>query len=123
MFNAIAAAPFGHVHSFDPYISGGIGWVGMSADIFTSNPIGQNVNNLKTISVSDHKFGWDLGGAVMAWSERNWGFRGDLRYYRTNSNDTDLFDIRNIGDGTDFTRVELSGVSFWKANAGIGFRW
>ena len=25
MFNLIAAAPFGHVHSFDPYISGGIG--------------------------------------------------------------------------------------------------
>ena len=58
----------------------------------------------------------------MAWSEKNWGFRGDVRYFKTGSNNTDVFDLNNI-DGDVFTRVELSGMSFWKANAGIAFRW
>jgi hypothetical protein len=124
MFNLIAAAPFGSVKSFDPYISGGIGWVGMHADIFTANPVGvQDINTIPTQSVSAQKFGWDLGGGVMAWSEKNWGFRGDLRYYRSTSSGTDTFDVNNIGNGDNFTLAELSGVSFWKANAGIGFRW
>lgn len=124
MFNLIAAAPFGSIQSFDPYISGGIGWVGMHADIFTANPLGvQNINTIPTQSVSAQKFGWDLGGGVMAWSEKNWGFRGDLRYYRSTSSGTDAFDVNNIGTGDDFTLAELSGISFWKANAGIAFRW
>ena len=55
----------------------------------------------------------------MAWSERNWGFRGDVRYYRTTSNNSDVLDLNNIGDGSIFSRVELSGISFWKANAGL----
>jgi opacity protein-like surface antigen len=123
MFNAIAASPFGEVHSFDPYISGGIGWVAMHADIFTRNPTGvQDTSAIGTESVSGSRFGWDLGGGVMAWSERNWGFRGDLRYYRTGSNSTDVVDLHNI-DGAAFTQVELSGISFWKANAGLAFRW
>ena len=58
----------------------------------------------------------------MAWSEKNWGFRADLRYYRTTGNSTDVFDINDIGDGSIFSRVQLSGISFWKANAGVAFR-
>lgn len=124
MFNLIAAAPFGKIHSFDPYISGGIGWVGMHADIFTANPLRvQNINAIPTESVSAQKFGWDLGGGIMAWSEKNWGFRGDLRYYRSTSSGTDAFDLNKIGDGAAFTDAELSGISFWKANAGLAFRW
>jgi opacity protein-like surface antigen len=124
MFNAVAVAPFGHVHSFDPYISGGIGWVTMSATIFTVDPtLAPNINAIGTESVSGSRFAWDLGGGVMAWSEKNWGFRGDLRYYRTTSSSSDVLDLNNIGNGDVFTRVELSGISFWKANAGISFRW
>jgi hypothetical protein len=124
MFNAIAAAPFGRAHSYDPYISGGIGWVRLNADIFTLDPTGiRDISTIGTESVGGSKFGWDLGGGVMAWSERRWGFRGDLRYYRTGSNDTDVFDLNNIGNGDAFTRVELSGISFWKANAGLAYRW
>jgi len=123
MFNVIAAAPFGHVHSFDPYVSGGVGWVTMGGDIFTVDPTRfPNVSALQTESVSGSKFGWDIGFGGMAWSEKNWGFRGDVRYFKTGSNDTDVFDLNNI-DGDAFTRVELSGISFWKANAGIAFRW
>ncbi len=59
----------------------------------------------------------------MAWSEKNWGFRGDVRYYTTRGSDADVFDLNNIGDGDVFRDVELSGISFWKVNAGLAFRW
>ena len=124
MFNAIAVAPFGHVSSFDPYISGGIGWVHLSADVFTIDPTRfANVSAITTEGVSGSRFGWDLGGGAMVWSESNWGFRGDVRYYRTTSSDAGvLIDLNNI-DADLFRRVELSGISFWKANAGLSFRW
>ena len=119
MFNVIAVAPFGNAHSYDPYISGGIGTVTMNSTIFTVDPtIVANINTIGTETASASRFGWDLGGGVMAWSEKNWGFRGDVRYYKTGSNNTDVFDLNNI-DGDAFTRVELSGMSFWKANAGL----
>ena len=38
MFNLIAVAPFGHAHSYDPYISGGIGAVTLNSTIFTVDP-------------------------------------------------------------------------------------
>jgi opacity protein-like surface antigen len=128
MINAITAAPIGHLGSFNPYVSGGVGWVAMHADIFTINPLTvqpvdgvQDTSALGSQSVSGSRFGWDLGGGLMAWSEKNWGFRGDVRYYRAVSNSTDVLDPNNI-DGATFTQVELSGFSFWKANVGLGFR-
>jgi hypothetical protein len=124
MFNLIAVAPFGHAHSYDPYFSGGVGVVTLNSTIFTVDPtLAPDISLIGTETVSGSRFGWDLGGGVMAWSERNWGFRGDLRYYRTTSNSSDVLDLNNIGDGSIFSRVELSGISFWKANAGLSFRW
>jgi opacity protein-like surface antigen len=124
MFNLIAVAPFGNAHSYDPYVSGGIGAVTLNSTIFTVDPtLAPNINAIGTETVSGSRFGWDLGGGVMAWSEKNWGFRGDVRYFRTTSNNTDVLDLNNIGDGSIFSRVELSGISFWKANAGLSFRW
>jgi opacity protein-like surface antigen len=124
MFNLIAVAPFGHAQSYDPYISGGIGAVTISSDIFTVDPTrATNLNALATDTINGTRFGWNIGGGVMAWSEKNWGFRGDVRYYATNSHNTDvLLDLNNI-DEVEFTRLELSGIRFWKANAGIAFRW
>jgi opacity protein-like surface antigen len=124
MFNLIAVAPFGHAQSYDPYISGGIGAVTISSDIFTVDPTrATNLNALATDTINGTRFGWNIGGGVMAWSEKNWGFRGDVRYYATNSHNTDvLLDLNNI-DEVEFTRLELSGIRFWKANAGVAFRW
>jgi hypothetical protein len=124
MFNLIAVAPFGAADSYDPYISGGIGAVTLSSTIFTVNPtLAPNLNALATDTVNGTRFGWNIGGGVMAWSEKNWGFRGDVRYYATNSHNADVFDLNNIGDGSAFTDIELSGIRFWKANAGVAFRW
>ncbi len=98
MFNLIAVAPFGRAQRFDPYISGGIGAVTLNANIFTFNPIVNpllaNAANVATENISGSRFGWDLGGGLMAWSPKNWGFRGDIRYYKTGGEDeTDVFDI------------------------------
>ena len=124
MFNLIAAAPFGHVQSVDPYVSGGVGFVTISSDIFTLDPTRTpNVDAIVTENVSGSRFGWNLGGGIMAWSQGHWGFRGDLRYYSTSGNNTDILDLDNIGDGRVFTDLALSGISFWKANAGLCFRW
>lgn len=124
MFNLIAVAPFGHAQSYDPYVSGGIGAVTIDSTIFVSDPTRTpNLAALATQSASGNKFGWNIGGGLMAWSERNWGFRGDVRYYATRGSDGDVFDLNNIGDGSAFTDFELSGISFWKANAGLAFRW
>jgi hypothetical protein len=124
MINAIAVAPFGYAKTVDPYVSGGIGWVTLNATIFTLDPtLAPDISAIGTESVSGSRFGWDLGGGIMAWSQGRWGFRGDLRYYRTTSDTTDVFDINNIGNGDTFSKVELSGIHFWKANAGVSFRW
>jgi opacity protein-like surface antigen len=124
MFNLIAVAPFGNAHSYDPYISGGIGAVTLHSTIFVTDPTRTpNLAALGTETASGSRFGWNLGGGVMAWSEKNWGFRGDVRYYATGSNNVDgVLDLNNI-DEVEFTRRELSGISFWKANAGVAFRW
>jgi opacity protein-like surface antigen len=125
MFNLIAVAPFGNADSYDPYISGGIGAVTISSEIFTVNPaLAPNLNALATDTINGTRFGWNIGGGVMAWSEKNWGFRGDLRYYATNSHNADIVDLNlNNIDTVEFTRLELSGIRFWKANAGVAFRW
>ena len=124
MFNLIAVAPFGRAHSYDPYISGGVGLVTLRSTIFATDPTRTpNLAALETVTASGRRFGWDLGGGVMAWSEKNWGFRGDVRYYATSSGNNDVLDLNDIGDGSVFSRIELSGISFWKANAGIAFRW
>jgi len=124
MFNLIAVAPFGSAHSYDPYISGGVGLVTLRSTIFATDPTRTpNLAALETVTANGRRFGWDLGGGVMAWSEKNWGFRGDVRYYATSSGNNDVLDLNDIGDGSVFSRIELSGISFWKANAGIAFRW
>jgi len=123
MFNLIAVAPFGHAQSYDPYVSGGIGAVTLDSTIFVTDPTRTPLAALATQTASGSKFGWNIGGGLMAWSEKNWGFRGDVRYYATNSHNTDvLLDLNNI-DEVEFTRLELSGIRFWKANAGVAFRW
>jgi hypothetical protein len=124
MWNVIASAPFGHSHGYDPYVSGGIGLVSLHSTIFTVVPVGAGANAaIATESASGSKFGWDAGFGLLAWSQKNWGIRADMRYYKTTSNNSDIFDENNIGDGSAFTKVVLNGMSFWKANVGVGFRW
>jgi len=119
MANGIAAVPIGGDHRFRPFVSGGIGAITMRATTFTSEPLlGTDVSTLDTTRNTKSRFGWDLGGGVMAFNG-SWGLRGDVRYYKATTDD-------NLNDGTIeglFFQRELSGLSFWNANFGIAFRW
>jgi hypothetical protein len=121
MANGIAAVPIGSENRFLPYFSGGIGAVQMRSTIFTADPataVGGAA--IDTLSASGSRFGGDVGGGIMGFSG-SWGFRGDLRYYKTSvDNNVDLTDL---GNGNVFTQSVLSGLAFWKANVGVAFRW
>ena len=72
------------------------------------------------MSATGSRFGANVGGGITGFSGR-WGFRGDVRYYKTSvDNNIDLIDL---GDGSVFTQATLSGLAFWKANVGVAFRW
>ena len=62
--------------------------------------------------------GANIGGGIMAFAGNNVGFRGDLRFFngfRNDAVDTD----ENVTLGDEF----LSGLSLWRATAGLAFRW
>jgi hypothetical protein len=63
--------------------------------------------------VTNDEFGINIGGGAMGFMTDNIGFRGDLRYYRalTDPEPDNEFDI-DFGD-----------FDFWRATAGITFRW
>jgi hypothetical protein len=47
------------------------------------------------------------------------GFRTDVRYYRAMSDETPVEDTV----GETLTETLVSGLSYWRANVGLAFRW
>jgi len=116
MANVVAALPIGDGR-FEPYISGGVGRLGISADVFTLADVNGNRN---TVSADQSRLGYDVGGGVMGFAGRRWGVRGDVRYFRGSSNDTLLDEVdreRRVTGGL------LSDLSFWHGTLGLAFRW
>ncbi len=116
MANLVAALPIGDGR-FEPYISGGVGSLGISADVFT---LADANGNRDTISADQSRLGYDIGGGVMGFAGRRWGVRGDVRYFRGSSNDTLLDEVdreRRVTGGL------LSDLSFWHGTLGLAFRW
>jgi hypothetical protein len=107
MLNVITSVPIGMGGAFQPYASGGFGAIQFRVDLFDAfaNPFSSN----------EAKFGFDIGGGVMAFAERV-GVRADIRYYRATSDD-------NIGDLSIGNAIPLSNLGFWRGNVGIAFRW
>jgi outer membrane protein with beta-barrel domain len=123
MANGIVAGHFGSESQYMPYASGGVGAVQMRATIFTIDPAFAPNIDLSTIgtrSESGSRFGWNLGGGVMGFAGK-WGFRGDVRYYRSSTDNN--IDLTDLTTGNVFSQAVLSGFSFWKANVGVAFRW
>ena len=119
MANGIVAGHWGEDNRFMPYASGGIGAVQMHSKIFVLDTINPDLT-IGTLTQTGSRFGWDLGAGVMGFAGK-WGFRGDVRYYRaTTDNNVNLVDL---GTGDVFTQGVLSGLRFWKANAGVAYRW
>jgi len=104
MANVLVGIPMGGTTGtgFRPYLSGGAGLLQTNV---------QSGDDL--FEVTNDEFGVNLGAGAMGFMTDNVGFRGDLRYYRalTDPEPDNEFDI-DFGD-----------FDFWRATAGITFRW
>jgi len=118
MANGIAAARFGSDNQFMPYFSGGVGAVQLRSTIFLIDTA--TLSEIGTVSETGSRFGGDVGGGIMGFAGK-WGFRGDVRYYKTSTDNN--VDLTDLGTGNVFTQGLLSGLAFWKANVGVAFRW
>jgi len=104
MVNAIIGVPVGGTRGggVRPYFSGGLG------------VIKSNVEDAQSVfKVNNSEFGFNLGAGAMGFVSDHVGFRGDVRYFRqfTDPEPDNEFDI-GLGD-----------LDFWRATAGITFRW
>jgi opacity protein-like surface antigen len=83
-----------------PYVSGGVGLLKSKLD---------DVDDF--FDVDQNSFGINAGGGVMVFFTDNVGIRGDMRYFRSlkddDENDVDL---------------SLGSFDFWRASAGVTFR-
>jgi hypothetical protein len=126
MFNAIGAVPIGSNDQFQPYVSGGIGGITIRSQTFADSAIpvitvdGTLATQQDTINTTRTQFGWNLGGGFFAYANR-WGIRGDVRYYAANSFSTNT--LNNSTVQANFAQSLLSGLTYWRANLGISFRW
>jgi hypothetical protein len=124
MINLIGAVPRGGENNYFPYVSGGFGAVQLRSTIFTLATAAvvspTPITSIDTVSADGTRFGGNIGGGVMGFSGA-WGFRGDIRYYRSTSNNN--VDLLNDTPEGIFAQEVLDGLSFWKANIGVAFRW
>jgi hypothetical protein len=97
MGNVIVGAPLGAVR---PYASGGLGLIATRVDSAS-----QFLTN-----VTSNEFGTNIGGGVMFLGEHA-GVRGDIRYFRSIGD--------NSSNGVD---LSLGSFHFWRATAGVTFR-
>jgi len=114
MFNLIAAVPIGVEHNVQPFVSGGLGGIQMATDFVTANPDDTN-------RVTETRFGVNIGGGLMGYGGHV-GFRTDVRYYHASTIDNLDNRIENT-PGENLTLGLLSGMHFWRATAGVAFRW
>lgn len=104
MGNLIVGVPIGGQHGlgFRPYAVGGVGLIRSSVtgpdDFFT---------------VDSNDWGFNVGAGAMFFFTDHFGLRGDVRYFRSLTDDEpdNLFDV-GIGD-----------FDFWRGTIGATFRW
>jgi hypothetical protein len=102
MGNLIVGVPLGGQSGFGvrPYAVGGAGLLRASVTDID-----------EFFDVDKNSWGFDLGGGLIIFFG-NVGIRGDVRYFRTFTSGDD--------DELDF---DLGGFDFWRATAGVTFRW
>jgi opacity protein-like surface antigen len=104
MGNVLVGIPIGGQTGlgFRPYASGGVG-------LIRSHISGTTFFN----DLDTNDFGMNVGGGVQAFFSDNIGIRGDIRYFRslTDNEPDDEFDLG------------LSDFDFWRVTAGVTFRW
>ena len=63
--------------------------------------------------VSNNDFGINLGVGAMGFASDHIGFCGDVRYYRS---------LSDPDEDNEFD-IDLGDFDFWRATAGVTFRW
>jgi hypothetical protein len=72
------------------------------------------------VKVWSSRLGWNLGGGIFVFGGRSVGLRADVRYYSaTNSSDATTENTPAVRITEELT----SGISFWRGNIGVAFRW
>ena len=104
MGNVLVGVPIGGTSGpgVRPFFVGGLGL--MQANISDADDL---------FEVNNDEFGMNIGGGLMGFATDHVGFRGDLRYFRalTDPEPDNEFDV-DFGD-----------FDYWRATAGITFRW
>ena len=83
-----------------PYVSGGAGLLKSKVD-----------DTEDFFDVNENSFGINAGGGVMLFFTDKVGIRGDLRYFRSLKKDS-----------ADSLDLSLGSFDFWRASAGVTFR-
>jgi opacity protein-like surface antigen len=102
MGNLLIGAPLGRVR---PYATVGAGLMRSNLEFFDIFD-----------DLSRNDFGINYGGGVMLFVSDNVGIRGDLRQFRSLRNEDLDDDFPEPGD------FELGDFTFWRATAGVTFR-
>lgn len=104
MANVIAGIPIGGQLGlgFRPYVAAGAGIMQQQV---------QDPDDL--FEVDNSEFGINVGGGVMGFLSDHVGLRGDIRYFRA------------LGDPEEDNEfdIDLVDFDFWRATAGVTFRW
>jgi opacity protein-like surface antigen len=101
MGNLIVGIPIGgHGGSIRPYAVGGVGL------------IRQNVKTVGDVFDvrTKNDFGFDVGAGAMGFFAQNVGIRGDIRYFRS------------FEGGDNVSGLAVSNFNFWRASAGVTFK-
>jgi hypothetical protein len=101
----IGGAPMGS-GGVRPYLVGGFGL--MRGLVSSPNDLFSDVTR--------NDFALDVGGGLQGYFNQHVGLRGDIRYFRN------LTGKSNDGFLLDPTQFELGDFSFWRATAGVTFK-
>jgi opacity protein-like surface antigen len=104
MANAVIGIPVGGQQGpgFRPYFTAGAGVLSRNV---------QSDDDL--FEVNNNEFGFNLGVGAMGFATDHVGFRGDVRYYRS---------LEDPDEDNEFD-IGVGNFDFWRATAGVTFRW
>ena len=108
MLNVMGAGRLGSEGQWQPYVSGGFGALTLRSEELDFDDLEPN----------GQRWGTNIGGGVMGYGSNNIGFRGDLRLFHGFGNDEGSAE-EDFTVGDEF----LSGLTLWRATAGVAFRW
>ena len=120
MGNVIAALPLGGSGQLQPYVSGGVGYLTVHAEVlnaFLPRPSGTPIPTGTTTGDAS-RFGNNIGGGFMAFHGLI-GFRADVRYYKANTDSA----LRATTPAGQYTETLLTGLNYWRTNVGVALRW